>query len=433
MRSKNHHLVMQGDSFNLRYSIPSDVLHCFPKRKGRSVFEPLKVKDVQLARRLRDERLGVLNRGWDELRIKLRAATRKHEDAFASYDSWALAAREGFADAGDFKATMDARLDAIEMDATAAGRVDPWDRDAVHEAMDDNPEAKTIALARDIAGGKVTPIREVADEWLAMKAKLNSSTLYTYRKAINVLLKTFSTVEEIDKRKARNFAHGLMSGEGARSRQTVGQYTIAYRGVWEHVDRDPAIWSLKGMESDKPTVRRDRWTDDEYICLLAAAKANGERDMVLAIRIAAHTGAAASGIASAKLIDEGEGRFSIHLTETKKEHRTRRIPCHPAILEDVREWCGEGRLTSQNKLHDARSLSRKFGRLKSGLGFERKKVLHSFRHAVANKLENARVMDREVKRLLGHYIPNITFGTYSARGLDFEALDEVVRQIEWPE
>jgi integrase len=433
MRSKNHHLVMQGGSYNLRYRIPADVLHCFPQRKGPAVFEPLKVKDVQLARRLRDERLAALNRGWDALRIKPGAATRKPGEAFASYEGWALAVRKERADAGDFNAAMDARLDAIELAATAAGRVDPWDRDAVHDAMDDNPEARTIALATDIAEGKVTSIRQMADEWLAMKSHLNSSTLYTYRKAIDVLLKTFSTVEEIDKRKARNFAHGLMSGEGARNRHTVGQYTIAYRGVWEHVDRDPAIWSLKGLESDKPTVRIDRWTDDEYIYLLAAAKAKRQRDMVLAIRIAAHTGAAAQGIASAQLIDGVEGRFSIHLNETKKAHRARKIPCHPAILEDVREWCGNGGLTSKGKRHNAISLSRKFGRLKEGLGFGREKVLHSFRHAVTNKLENKRVMDREIKRLIGHLLQDITFGTYSARGLDFEALDKVVRQIEWPE
>jgi integrase len=433
MRSKNHHLVMQGGSYNLRYRIPADVLHCYSQRKGPAVFEPLKVKDVQLARRLRDERLAALNREWDAFRIKLGAATRKPGEAFASYEGWALAVRKERADAGDFNAAMDARLDAIELNATAAGQVDPWDRDAVHDAMDDNPEARTIALATDIAEGKVKSIRQMADEWLAMKSHLNSSTLYTYRKAIDVLLKTFSTVEEIDKRKARNFAHGLMSGEGARNRHTVGQYTIAYRGVWEHVDRDPAIWSLKGMQSETATVRIDPWTDAEYLRLLAYAESKGLRDMVLAIRIAAHTGAAASGVASAELVDEGEGCFSIALTETKKEHRSRKIPCHPAILEDVREWCGKGGLTSQRKRHDAKSLSRKFGRLKDGLGFGREKVLHSFRHAVANKLENARVMDREVKRLLGHYIPDITFGIYSAQGLGFDALDKVVRLIEWPE
>jgi integrase len=58
---------------------------------------------------------------------------------------------------------------------------------------------------------------------------------------------------------------------------------------------------------------------------------------------------------------------------------------------------------------------------------------HSFRHSVANKLENARINSREIKRLLGHKIGNITFDTYSAEGLGYDVLEDVVGRIEWPD
>jgi hypothetical protein len=60
------------------------------------------------------------------------------------------------------------------------------------------------------------------------------------------------------------------------------------------------------------------------------------------------------------------------------------------------------------------------------------KVFHSFRHSVAYKLENAGVMDREVQRMLGHKIGKISFDTYNAQGLGYEALSKVVAEIRWP-
>lgn len=50
----------------------------------------------------------------------------------------------------------------------------------------------------------------------------------------------------------------------------------------------------------------------------------------------------------------------------------------------------------------------------------------------SNRLENARINTREIRRLMGHATGIITFDTYNAEGLNYSVLSEVVNAIEWP-
>ncbi len=428
MRSKDHHLKRRGNRWFIRYDVPTEVRTAYRGQPVRGIEEALGTSDKLLARRLRDRRLRELEGKWAAIRQSIRRSestgllSPTAETAVDSYETWALQVRKGASDPHNFETALGEAL------TEAADKDDEEDAERIYEAL---------AIAR----GELTPLREIADEYLSSIEHLNTSTLSTRRKAIAILASRFATIEEIDHRKARNFLVSLMKGEGSLTKRTVNQYAQAYRGVWRHLGLDKSIWTLEGLASETKTTLRQQWSDTEYLKLLETAQNRGERDMFLAIRIAAHTGAAAQGVASAKLLDDDTDHPSIYLTETKKDHRSRKIPCHPAIRADMREWMATGGLRSDRASrgaggllrHNERSLSRKFTRLKQSLGFGPEKVFHSFRHAVANKLENARAYDREIKRLLGHYIADITFGTYSAQGLGSEALEQVVKKINWPD
>jgi integrase len=56
---------------------------------------------------------------------------------------------------------------------------------------------------------------------------------------------------------------------------------------------------------------------------------------------------------------------------------------------------------------------------------------HSFRHTVVKRLEDVRppIPDRDIKRVVGHAVPDITFGIYG--GPELKILAGVVEQIKY--
>jgi integrase len=428
MRNRDHHLQLRGKKYSIRYDIPADLVDCFPG-ESRTVREALGTSDKIEARKRRDIRLRELDHKWHRLRQTKKRSSSTDVGDVTTLESWARRVSNSD-DPSDMEA-LDSSLsdefgrrieDTLRQRGIPGSDFDAYER--IAKEMQDSPEGERLARAMLVAKGKITPISEIADEWLAInaKSKISSSSLYTYRKALAVLQDRFQTIEEVTHRDAKNFLFGLLQGF---TKRTVGQYLIAYRGVWRHLGGVSIdMWNTAGMESAKPSNPYLPWEDDDYIALLKKAEAKGYRDMYLAIRIAAHSGAAAQGLARLDVRDGPEGR-SIYLHETKKNHRSRLIPCHPEIYGDVIEWL-------DIRPADEVSLSKKFGRLKTSLGYGGEHVLHSFRHSVAYKLENARVMDREVQRLLGHKIGKIAFDTYNVQGLGYETLSKVVAEIRWP-
>ncbi len=466
MRSKDHHLQWRGSTWSIRYDIPADVAEFYSSNSsGRQLTrrEALKTSDKGEARKRRDRRLLELDREFDQFRQQKKRMNGSSSSSgdVTSWEGWALEVRR---DGGSFDedGSPSAALENLEasIDAAVDSRVDAILRERriptsdleayarVVREMKASPLGRQLSGASAIARGKATPIGAAAAQWLTTKQgdkqggttsqAVNASGMATYKKALGLLGDRFQTVEEIDHSSAQMFIHGLLLD---RARGTVKQYIVAYRGLWKFLGRhrDLTMWSMEGMTAGVPTIPREMWTDEEYIRLLEGAEARGYRDMWLAVRIAAHTGASLAGVVRLE-VREGrtgvagsagaEGR-SLFLHETKQAHRPRIIPCHSAIYEDVVEWCAFLRQRTRRR-HTEASLSRKFGNLKTALGFGGTKVLHSFRHSVANKLENARVMDREVARLLGHKIGKISFDTYNAAGLGYETLSKVVANLTWP-
>lgn len=56
--------------------------------------------------------------------------------------------------------------------------------------------------------------------------------------------------------------------------------------------------------------------------------------------------------------------------------------------------------------------SKWFGRLKSGLGFDKEVNFHSFRHLMRNMLSDVEAQDSHIKAIVGHEQGDVTFGTY---------------------
>jgi integrase len=69
---------------------------------------------------------------------------------------------------------------------------------------------------------------------------------------------------------------------------------------------------------------------------------------------------------------------------------------------------------SPNKYKDRGSaIGKRFGRLKTSMGFGAAHVFHSIRKTVATMLENAGVAENVAADIIGHDKPTMTYGLYS--------------------
>ena len=84
-----------------------------------------------------------------------------------------------------------------------------------------------------------------------------------------------------------------------------------------------------------------------------------------------------------------------------------------------------------NKYGDrSNAIGKRFGRLKSSLGYGSDLVFHSFRRGVATQFENKGVPEVIAARVLGHEFPTMSFGTYSG-GADLETLKGAIEVLNW--
>lgn len=417
-------MIMRGSRWHFKLRIPTDLHDLYAARASKFIEESLRTGDTAAARKLRDAKLRNYERLWAEMRLAKLRKRAKPEAATGDYwsdDSLLLDTREDAQNASDYISALSDKIDRLAQPLAASGTLD--DLNAARDEVISSGEGAGYWREIQVLKGSLTPLEPLCWEWFETKRGKAHKTQTEYRRAIAILLENFSCKEDIAQRNARRFLHELLTHN---AKATVQKYTTAYRGIWRYHgwDRDSDMWSVREMDSGVDTIQVRGITDSDYLKFMEALRGTRKRKLWLAIRIAAYSGASRSGVCGVRLEDVDTAAPTLYLPETKKTWRTRRVPCHPEIVEDVAEWV-------RSPLADT-TLTNEFTTLKQQLGYGRDTVYHSFRHSVANKLENARISSREIKRLLGHRIGNLTFDTYSAEGLEYEVLSDVVSKLRWP-
>ncbi|NKF73030.1 hypothetical protein GO294_00272 [Ralstonia solanacearum] len=84
-----------------------------------------------------------------------------------------------------------------------------------------------------------------------------------------------------------------------------------------------------------------------------------------------------------------------------------------------------------NKYGDrSNGIGKRFGRLKTSLGYSDLHVFHSIRKTVGTRLENAGVPENVAADILGHEKPRITYGIYSG-GTSLAVMREAIEKIHY--
>lgn len=148
------------------------------------------------------------------------------------------------------------------------------------------------------------------------------------------------------------------------------------------------------------------------------------------------TGARIESLCALKVVDVKGDYFSI--ADDKTEAGTRDVPIHSRLMPTIKRLCRESKdgyvlsgLTPDKYGDRSAAIGKRFGHLKSKLGFGESHVFHSFRHTVVGQLESRGVPENVAADIVGHEKPRITYGLYSGRN-PLDVMREAIEKLSYP-
>ncbi|MGD8275948.1 MAG: tyrosine-type recombinase/integrase [Thiohalocapsa sp.] len=315
----------------------------------------------------------------------------------------------------------------------------------------DLPEAEDAVRTYKVATGQLTRTSDRVEEWLATKDHLQPKTLQMYRSDLRRLSERFPLLQDITKAEVTTWITKELLQQEGLNRKTLDRLLPACRGYWQYLqdlglvadDQEPfsrLSVQQNGAKKVHPRDKRKDYTADEAHRLLDEAVA---KDPSLAdlIRLGMWTGARISELCHLKVadvhLDVPLPHFKVEDSKTPAGVRT--VPVHPelrSILKRLLKTSDDGYVLSgltPNKYGDrSNAIGKRFGRLKTSLGFSRQHGFHTFRHTVITRLLNADVPYPVVAAIVGHDTgENVTLGVY-AKGFDLEVLTKALKKLEYP-
>ena len=227
---------------------------------------------------------------------------------------------------------------------------------------------------------------------------------------------------------------------------TCRRIVSACRGYWTFLQRRHKLDCPAPFEKVVPKASskagkkahseaRKGFAPTDYRKLLSGAQ-GGPQDLSGLIQLAAYTGARIEELCSLTLTNVGTDR--LHIEDAKTEAGLRIIPIHPHISDlvaNLRANSTDGFLLSGltlNKYNDrSNAIGKRFGRLKTKLGYGSDYVFHSLRKGVASQLEAAGIPENVAARLLGHEFKTMTYGLYAGGKLPFAVLSDALGRVDW--
>ena len=175
--------------------------------------------------------------------------------------------------------------------------------------------------------------------------------------------------------------------------------------------------------------------------LLAAAKnweGKSDRQLYDLILVALFTGMRIMECCSLKITDVHQDH--IHVTESKTDAGVRDIPIHKnfknrlkRLVEDSKDGYVISGLKPKNKYGSRSSaIGKRFGKLKTKLGYGDQYVFHSIRHTFVSILNRNKIRTPVIKDLVGHEQGDFTLRTYDDIGSTMEERQDAINTLDYP-
>lgn len=289
---------------------------------------------------------------------------------------------------------------------------------------DPEEASRLFKFATDQVG---TLLSTLVVDWKA-SLRLNQKTIDQQHRDVLKMAGHFVSLEAIKPQRVKAWTDKLIA-EGA-SAVTLERMMNGCRSLWRYLQDsgtlpvdapDPFIGSfrLATKTAKRNTVDRVAFTPKELAQVYLKATEGNHPPLAHLIALGAYTGARIEELCALTLKDCEGGLFSI--TDSKTEAGIRQVPIHPSIKILVAAMVKASKdeylipSTAEGK-YGIRSdpLSKRFGRLKTGLGFGPGHVFHSIRKTVATQLEQAGVAEGIAADILGHEKKTLSYGLYSS-------------------
>jgi integrase len=174
--------------------------------------------------------------------------------------------------------------------------------------------------------------------------------------------------------------------------------------------------------------------------LLGLAEERNDVELADLIRLGMWTGARIEELCALKTDDVTGDHLDIQ--DAKTAAGARKVPIHSQLqpvvrrlLKGARGRTGDPFLIAgqhANMFGDrSGALGKRFGRLKTAVGYGEKHVFHSIRKTVATLLENAKVPEGVAADIIGHDKPTMTYGLYSG-GASMKTKREAIEKLRYP-
>lgn len=305
----------------------------------------------------------------------------------------------------------------------------------------DRPTAKMMAK---IAYGEAYPLDRDIETWLAHQDTQAKTKDMKRADALRFAAK-FKLSDDVTRQSLLGWVHHLQVVDGLQA-ATIRRIISACRGYWDylhvvgHIENREAAFdrvSPKKMTKIKTagTAKRQAFEPHDVPKLLVGALDKGDTQLAQLIWMAVWTGCRIEELCSLKVLDVQSGAFSV--VDAKTQAGLREVPIHPRLEPVLRHLCTrstDGYVLSGltfNKYDDrSNAIGKRFGHLKTALGYDQRFVFHSLRKTVTTELENAGVPENVTADIVGHDKKTITYGIYS-KGNRLPVLRDAIRKLSF--
>jgi integrase len=309
----------------------------------------------------------------------------------------------------------------------------------------DREDSKTAKLAAMIAYGETYPLDRDIEAWLATQ-ELEAKTIDMKRSDAVRFVARFKLSHEVNREGLLNWVHQLQVTEGLKA-PTVRRIISACRGYWDylhlagHLRGQETIFdrvSPKKATKSKSAVQKKRQAFDiaDVSRLITKALDNDDQQLARLIWLGIWTGCRIEELCGLQVSSVHPDHFVV--TDAKTSAGLRVVPVHPRLHPLLHHLCAnskDGYVLSGltfNKYEDrSNAIGKRFGRLKTAMGYDTRYVFHSIRKTVATEFENLDVPENVAADIIGHEKKTMTYGLYS-KGNRLPALNAAVRKLAFP-
>lgn len=309
-----------------------------------------------------------------------------------------------------------------------------------------HPEFETLAAHKEakrfegIATGVLVQTSEHMDEYLAT-LRLAPKTMDIKRANITRFADRFPLTSDVRRREVQRWVNEQQAA--GKTSKTLQRDLSDIRGYWAYLQSLQVV-SEEAAPLDKLTLargdggpKRKALAAAEVVRLLDHAAGPWE-DPTLAdlIRLGMWTGARLEELCALRTEHVHADHFEV--VDAKTQAGIRKVPIHPKLAPTLKRLVQDSKdgfvLTklTLNKYGDrSNAIGKRFGRLKTELGFGPEHVFHSIRKTVATQLENAGVRENVAADILGHEKPTMTYGLYSG-GSSIKTMAKAIAKLAYP-